>query len=245
MSCPSKIICLAVTNRPQFAPWLLWSFSSQTLERPRRELVVLDSSGTDTWLRLAADSDEPLRVVKLLVGTPVHAARNRALEELQNAPQDSWVAWMDDDDWQHPERLQRAMGAAGRGYLGIGARCGWFVEASTRKAYRYPRAEVPRGWVFNSLVVDAGAAAQGRFPAIRRASDTPWTRALVARLGEGKILESKTPLGAWLCHGLNVSNPAATRRCYMDQKFTDLLAADGLSAEYIRTMSRLLQITFA
>lgn len=88
--------CLCVTeSRAAFAEWLIWNFDKQ--DYAERELVVVDSSpGGSVYEGLPK-----VRVVRAPPGTNVPAKRNLALD----AARGGFVAWFDDDDWQHPRRL--------------------------------------------------------------------------------------------------------------------------------------------
>src|SRR6185436_20175255 len=104
------IICLCVTqNRPQFMPWLLWCYDRQTWQD--KELVIIDSS------REPLTSMRPdVRVVPAAPGTGIMAKRGTAFREMRGDA----LAWFDDDDWQHPERLERIAGALAAGALMAG-----------------------------------------------------------------------------------------------------------------------------
>ncbi len=117
------VSCLCVTEgRAAFMPWLLWCFDRQTW--PHRELIVVDSSAQP--LHLPGRND--VRVVAVPAGTGVACKRNRALREAGG----ELVAWFDDDDWQHPERLTLLVDALRAGAVYAGARRGWFVDLASR-----------------------------------------------------------------------------------------------------------------
>src|SRR5690242_11718893 len=100
------VSCLCVTERrPAFIPWLLWNFDRQLY--PRKELVIVDSSPEPF-----RSDREDVRVVVAPPGTNVPAKRNLALEAVRG----SALAWFDDDDWQHPERLTRLVRTLEEGY---------------------------------------------------------------------------------------------------------------------------------
>jgi len=162
-----SISCLCITeDRPAFMPWLLWNYDRQTW--PARELVVVDSSAEP----LAVARDD-VRAIHAPHRTGVARKRNLALAHARG----DIVAWMDDDDWQHPERLARLARALGDGKPYAGAAEGWFLELSTLRCRRYWGAG--QRILFNGAGFRIDAARPVRFPEhLRRASDTSWMNAL-------------------------------------------------------------------
>ena len=190
------VSCLCVTeSRPEFWPWLWWSFAKQDYEN--RELVVVDSSPHP----LVRDHADPrVRVVTAVPGTSVAVKRNLALREARG----SVVAWFDDDDWQHPRRLSLLVGALSCGPAIAGSTRSWFVHATGRSARRY---DAKLGVIFNGLAASTTAIGDLRFDEHkRRAADTSWVRALTA--GDGGVAVVPEVLSWWLCHRRNISNPA-------------------------------------
>jgi glycosyltransferase involved in cell wall biosynthesis len=214
------VSCLCVTeNRAAFMPWLLWGYGRQRY--PRRELVIVDSSP----LPFAVEGRDDVRVVSVPVGMGVAAKRNRALREAGG----DLIAWFDDDDWQHPDRLSLLVDALGDGAICAGTRQGWFVDLATRRAAPY------RGFkgriVFNSALFRRDAVAGIGFPeTVKSASDTPWMAAIMARYPAGAVTLPRQDLFFWLCHGENLSNPAR-RRTFPEplSRFVDRCGADAQS----------------
>jgi glycosyltransferase involved in cell wall biosynthesis len=183
-------------SRPEFWPWLWWSFAKQDHEH--RELVVVDSSPAPVI------SDDPrVRVVAAVPGTSVAAKRNLALGEARG----SVVAWFDDDDWQHPRRLSLLVAALSSGASVAGSVRSWFVHATDRRARPY---DARLGVIFNGLAATTAAIGGLRFDEHkRRAADTSWVQALGAggTAGAGPAVVPEV-LSWWLCHRRNLSNPA-------------------------------------
>ena len=122
------VSCLCVTEgRAAFMPWLLWCFDRQTW--PHRELVILDSSE-----RPFASARNDVRVVALPPGTGVARKRNLAMR----AARGDVIAWFDDDDWQHPQKLAWHVEALRTGAAYAGSASGWFVDLhrSSCEAFR-------------------------------------------------------------------------------------------------------------
>jgi glycosyltransferase involved in cell wall biosynthesis len=196
------ISCLCVTEgRPAFMPWLMWCFDRQSW--PQRELLIVDSSVEPFQPMGRAD----VRVVAVPPGTNVPRKRNVALREAKG----EFVAWFDDDDWQHPERLVSLMDALGGGAIYAGVRQAWFVNLSTRQCEAYPgfKSQV----IFNSALFRREHVQNIRFQEhFRHASDTPWMTALRAA-HPGKIISlDRQDLFFWLCHSTNLSNPIRRHR---------------------------------
>jgi len=177
-------------------PWLLWGFDRQTYAR--RELIIVDSSPAP-WSCERGD----VSVIPAPPGSNVPSKRNRALE----AARGSVVAWFDDDDWQHPERLERLVAALSAGADIAGPHRSWFVDvlgsgASPHRGYRL---------LFNGSGFRLTVARSARFDErIRRGSDTLWMRAL--RAGRHRVSRlDESILSIWLCHDGNISNPRQRR----------------------------------
>jgi len=187
------VSCLCVTeSRPQFSPWLWWSYTKQ--DYAGKELVIVDSSPEPL---VCGEPD--VRVISALTGTSVAAKRNMALR----AARGSVVAWFDDDDWQHPRRLSILVRALSSGATLAGATQGWFVEPVGRRALRYASHD---GVIFNGLAAPTATAAGAAFDELkRRAADTSWVRRLATQAGEVAVVPEL--LSLWLCHRRNLSNP--------------------------------------
>jgi len=197
------ISCLCVTeNRPAFMPWLLWCFDRQ--HWPSRELVIVDSSPTP--FDPAGRPD--VRVIAAPPGSGVAAKRNVALRAAAGA----LLAWFDDDDWQHPERLAALAAALADGAPYAGTARGWFVDLARQTCAPYNG--LSRQLIFNSAGFRRELVLPLPFPEdVRRASDSRWMqRVAAARLGRPAELP-RDNLFFWLCHAANLSNPAASRRC--------------------------------
>jgi len=106
-------------------PWLLWCFDRQTW--PHRELLILDSSER-TFVSVRDD----VRVMALPSGTGVARKRNLAL----GAARGDLIAWFDDDDWQHPEKLAWHVEALRGGPRTLDRRPGGSSTCTNRDARR-------------------------------------------------------------------------------------------------------------
>ena len=175
-------------------PWLLWCFDRQTW--PHKELIVVDSSREPMSERRA-----DLRVLPVPPGSNVPSKRNLALA----AARGHYVAWFDDDDWQHPARLEQAVPMLTAGAALASAGNSWFVDLLGDGIYPYRSRD---GIIFNSAVFAAGLARDVRFDQrVSRASDAAWLAAVTRHAGDGVRALAGTVHTIWLCHNANLSNP--------------------------------------
>lgn len=193
------VSCLCVTEgRPAFMPWLLWNYRKQ--DYPFRELVVVD--GTDSGPSIPCDPD--IRVIRCAPGLSVGQKRNIALEHAAGA----LIAWFDDDDWQHPQRLSSLVERLGDGAGIAGPTASWFVDLARLRARPYGARRLT---IFNGALFRRTTIGDTRFDEARRpATDTTWL-AKVLSTDKGQPHLHPTALAFWLCHETNISNPASRR----------------------------------
>ena len=189
------VSCLCVTrDRLAFMPWLLWGFDRQTWSR--KELVVIDNSAQPLSL-----PDRPdVRILRAPEAAHVAAKRNQALDAARGVI----IAWFDDDDWQHPSRLEASVASLRDGTPCTGPTSSWMLDLTGGKTWHFRGS---REWMlFNGAAFRTDVARCARFdPARRRASDTVWLARLIdsgAALG-WQPLELRTFF--WLVHGSNLS----------------------------------------
>ncbi len=200
---PALFSCLCVTEgRAPFMPWLLWGFRRQTW--PHKELVIVDSSQTSEAARAPwahALTGEPIRIVAAPPGTNVPAKRNLALQ----AARGRYLAWFDDDDWQHPARLACLAGALAAGAHVAGSCHSFFVDLFALGSYHY----AGRGHlIFNAAGFLTETARAARFDErVAKASDRAWMDAVLGA-STGRVHTLGDALHTfWLCHDANLSNP--------------------------------------
>lgn len=188
------ISCLCVTEqRAAFMPWLLWGFSRQSW--PNKELVIIDSSPSPY-----RTEDHRVRVLASPPGSSIPRKRNLALQ----AARGRYLAWSDDDDWQHPERLAVIAEHLAAGAVVAGGSRSFFVDLFTLGSYHYNG----RGRaIFNAAGFVTEVARSVRFDErLVKASDTTWMDA-VLRVAAGRVSRIDEVHSFWLCHDGNVSNP--------------------------------------
>lgn len=193
------VSCLCVTEgRAAFMPWLLWCFDRQTW--PHRELVILDSSE-----RPFASARNDVRVVALPPGTGVARKRNLAMR----AARGDVIAWFDDDDWQHPQKLAWHVEALRSGAAYAGSPSGWFVDLRHSRCTAFKASDGHP--IFNSAAFRRDAVLPVAFrEGVMRASDTYWMRNVTARCRSSAGID-RDDLFFWLSHEGNVSNPARNK----------------------------------
>lgn len=107
-----KVSGLVVTkDRPQFRDWWIWNIIKQT-RRPD-QLVVVDSTLYQTQEALVAYDFELQRILKLYISDVeiVHCPNNYVTGEARQVALElaagDIIIWWDDDDWYHPEKVER------------------------------------------------------------------------------------------------------------------------------------------
>lgn len=204
------VSCLCVTeNRHAFMPWLLWSYDRQ--QWAQRELVVVDSSEPPIDLPKRRD----VRVLHVPLGTSLGKKRNLALASARGEV----VAWFDDDDWQHPERLRGLIpllraSALRLGASFIGPSQSYFIDTHGRRAEAY---RVPRYAIFNGSIYYTAMVRHARFPEdVLRTEDTRWISSLL-RNRQGAAIVGRYPSPfLWLSHDVNITNAQPLRRLHLD-----------------------------
>ena len=148
-----------------------------------------------------------VRVVPVPFGTTIPRKRNQALVEARG----EIIAWFDDDDWQHPDKLSVLVGALDQDVSFAGSNRGWFVDLIHSKCRPYVGAK--KLVVFNNTVFRRVAVQDCRFRAsLPRASDTIWMQEVRKYTrGLGAVVQ-RDDLFFWLCHERNISNPVSKRR---------------------------------
>ena len=146
------VSCLCVTeDRPHFIPWLVWNFEKQS--HPSLELVVVDSSLEPVKEQLP----DGVTYVRAEHGASIGAKRNLALKACRGEA----LTWMDDDDWQHPDKCAILAESLEQGCDVAGCRSAFFLDLLSFKTRRYSN---NRRMIFNSLGVRTDLARWFSFP---------------------------------------------------------------------------------
>lgn len=186
------ISCLCVTeNRPDFMPWLLWNWKRQT--HNSTELVIVDASEKPFKSKVKG-----VRVIHA-PHTNIPTRRNIAIQEAKG----DLVAWFDDDDWYHPERLDVLSRLITDDTPIAGPKLAWFVNLFTLQAKRF----VQRKGVLNSgLVAQKQVLLDLPYDESQdKGSDLDW---LVAARQRYRIAETFEVPSFFLCHNQNAGNTA-------------------------------------
>jgi len=190
-----KIVCCCVTSdRPGFMPWLRWNFEKQT--HKDKELLVVDSFAG------------------------ISAKRNECLDRADGDA----IAWMDDDDWQAPNRLELLAGELMPGVDMVGTHYGAWINLQKRIMIEHRSPMM----IFNSCLVRMDAAKLVRFDESKSiAEDTKWMRELLAK---SKTVTIPDRLHAWICHESNTCNPASSICWDKAESVHDILGSETTEA---------------
>lgn len=186
------ISCLTISNRPEWHPWCRHQVAKQVgFKNP--EHIIVDGSQYKT----------------------IGEARSVALA-MASQP---FVAWFDDDDWSHPERLRRSarwlfadLDGEGLGYLWdpdqrpimVGNSSAWLLDARLKGhcALHYPG--------YGQVIFNGGVFSRERMPQrfleCNNGEDFEWVKAGAL---QGACVLIPELQHAWLCHGKNIVNTAS------------------------------------
>lgn len=224
----SILVCIG-EDRAKFLPWLAWNIAKQT---------GLDFSHTELVLDLPASMIQPMKTVlqpllptalacTYLVSksdTLVPVKRNR----LMRAACGTYLAWLDSDDWQAPDRLsndliilrQRSaayVAHAGLRYMELNS--GLWCELPLYRATGIPITVVGTTALLREKLFDEKRA---------RASDAYWFLELEAYYGENRVLVKRpAPYFFALYHGGNMTPHIAQFRYTEPEGKLAALCGDG------------------
>jgi hypothetical protein len=141
-------------------------------------------------------------VIAVPPGATVPDKRNLALREARG----QWLAWFDDDDWQHPNRLRRLAGVLVEGAEIAGMPRTALLDLRTCGVQRYEEAHGEL--IFNGVGLTARAARSRSFePTPVVGSEILWLNGLCERHADG-VRRLPDPLTTLLlCHHTNLCNP--------------------------------------
>jgi len=200
------ISALCVTNRLACRGWLQWNVQRQTY--PHLDVVIVDGSGKE-GLHGPRDvvwkNDELGRGRRRVLRAPASwtcgQLRNLAMEHAAG----EYFTWIDDDDWQHPERIEwllEAIRAEGALWAGWGR--GYLLKLPERRGAEL-RAHPPR--VINGAALyrteECRRVAYDGQPS---SSDARWLRRLAAFHGTtGHVMLDDRLHSIWMRHETNTS----------------------------------------
>ena len=205
------VSALCVTNRLGTQDWLRWNVQRQTY--PNIDVVIVDATGgyglhgpRDFSWGARSDATEVLparhgRHLRVPGSWSCGQLRNIAMQEARG----EYFVWFDDDDWQHPERVEwlvEAIEASAVGWAGWAS--GYLMQLPERRGvYLPPR--TPR--VINGgSIYRTDYARKIDYDAEPRASDARWLRRLAAYYGtSGHIIEDERLHAIWMRHPGNTS----------------------------------------
>jgi len=220
-----RVSALCVTNRPACEPWLRWNVLRQTYKN--LDIVVVDSSRqAEVHHHRRADVLDPTSALDRIWSAPGYASRAvRVVPALFDLPcgvlrniamlfaRGEYFVWFDDDDWQHPERVEWLVEVIEEvGSLWAGWGCGHILELPQRRGAFLP-SHTPR--VINGAAIyRTEAARQVAYDDGPTASDARWLRQLAQHYGDsGHVLLDQRLHAIWLRHGANTSQSLRGTPC--------------------------------
>jgi hypothetical protein len=171
-------------------------------------LCVTNRPGFEPWVRWNyTKQTHPDRELVIVSGGPLLWARREALRLAKG----THVAWFDDDDWQHPERLALSWQRSQGGGI-VGSRRSFFLDVRNMRVAPY----VGRTEIFNSLLVPIEIARS--LPAAEGVGWLSGLRLLQPQsfVTFGRNANADPLLFFWLVHGRNVRNANAECRSKLD-----------------------------
>jgi glycosyltransferase involved in cell wall biosynthesis len=205
------VTCLCVTHeRLQWQRWMRDQVRKQTIPSL---LAVVDSSAEPN---LAGTFDNVFHYNH--VAPPAIAPkRNIALASVTTP----YFAWFDDDDWSHPERLERCVRLleACPELVAAGGSKAYKIDARTLASYSYRTGVDPI--IFNGAVYRTSHWQGIKFnEALAVAEDTDWQSRGLRKQAWGTI---DGVLSSWFCHSSNIANHAS-RIMFYDKFPAQLMA---------------------
>ena len=98
---PSVTVILPTWNRAEWLETAIESVLTQTFQD--YELIVVDDASTDSTAEIFERYSGKIRCIILTKNRGVSAARNAAVLKSDS----EWIAFLDSDDYWHPEKLQK------------------------------------------------------------------------------------------------------------------------------------------
>jgi hypothetical protein len=188
------ISCLCVTHeRPEFMPWL----EHQFLKNHGDDLLIIDSSAVP-WVSA--------------VGRVVHAPSLPGISEKRtlalSLAQSDFVTWFDDDDWQHPYKLENAWRFSDYDDIdAVGSRTALMYSTLTGKCSYYESRYEPI--IFNSATYLKSAVPPTFNEALLTGEDTDWHERFFR--SHPNFVTLGEPQHAWLCHTRNITNKSSSK----------------------------------
>lgn len=163
---------MVTADRPVLVQRAILAYRRQTY--PHKELVVLDNGATP-MADLLADlpaGEVVYEHVEKRPDTHIGALRNRSLDL---ATGDFVAPQWDDDDWSHPERIERQMRPLLGGGYDACTLAGTLMHVDDPRYFDHPFVGLLRGGVPPTIVHRRDA--EIRYPNLRRTSDTHYVEA--------------------------------------------------------------------
>lgn len=192
-----RVACLCVTHeRPQWLPWVVHQFRKQTYDHTL--LIIVDST-------VDRERNESAAYIHTFSRhSAISPKRTRCLELALETGADA-IAWFDDDDWSHPERLEHCVSEMQRtGASIVGHRLSYIVNAKTNRAIRW---DSPEPVIFNGALYRLDSVPRDFANRLMSGEDTEWQLRVFAR--NPPVWITPKLLSAWMSHEQNITNRAS------------------------------------
>lgn len=195
---PKVSILCPTRDRPLFHPWLLWNYKKQTWGN--KELIIADSSyDRGALVRAIIEADVTgVTVVDAHANLTIGETRNQLLEHAQG----DIICWFDDDDWQHPRKLEtmvEVLSKSSKPWCGM--KHGWFVRLRDGAARPYVnQSELPAPVTVGVL---RDVARAHKFNRSSVGEDTYWVGKILLTHPTGVYFDDDFLSEWWLVHPSN------------------------------------------
>lgn len=195
-----SILVPTTNSRRAFWPWLWWNIRKQQ---------GLDWSSTEVVFACENVVLSPqFSLASRCVVTPADASIGAKRNALLEAARGEYVAWMDDDDWQHPLRIAGSLGLLGGSVRGVfeGSRYYLKIVGEMREL------KLKSAVAAVSFVGLRDEALSASFEDTSSGEDSQWARKLLAANGSYRLRWIvRGPSFAGLHHGQNTTSKILSR----------------------------------
>ena len=115
------------------------------------EIIFWDNQSTDQSAEIFKNYDDPrLKYSYAPAHTLLYEARNYAIEKAGG----EFLAFLDVDDWWHPEKLEKQIPLFDDPEVGFVCCNYWVVQEKQKSRKLFSKKTLPDGWVLNDLLID-------------------------------------------------------------------------------------------
>ena len=197
---PLVSVIMTVYGRDEFLDVAINSILNQTYQNI--ELIVVDDFSPDdayTYLQKRAKKEPRMNVLKVAKNGGTYCAKNLAISGARG----EYIAFMDSDDWTHPQRIENQMQALqGTHHRAV---CNSYFRISEFGDIFYKGNGAIR-LACISLLADRGVFEQlGHFDSMRVGADTEFIERIKAYWGDDSVLHDPKPSMFMLNHSTSLT----------------------------------------